>query len=42
MLSRSSISRSSLNKILKELCNGGYIKINRGRLIDMKNLPSKF
>ncbi|EOI3504694.1 helix-turn-helix domain-containing protein [Cronobacter dublinensis] len=42
ILSRSSISRSSLNKILKELCNGGYIKINRGRLIDMKNLPSKF
>lgn len=42
ILSRTSISRSSLNKILKDLYKGGYISLNRGKLIDLKKLPSKY
>lgn len=42
ILSRSDISRSSLSKILKDLSDGGYISINRGKLLDMKNLPAKY
>ncbi|MFI8319484.1 helix-turn-helix domain-containing protein [Kosakonia cowanii] len=42
ILSRSQISRSSLNKILKDLIEGGYIHINRGRLLSMKELPRRY
>ncbi|HEO9815833.1 TPA: helix-turn-helix domain-containing protein [Klebsiella variicola] len=42
ILSRTNISRSSLNKILKDLCLGGYIKMERGKLIDKKNLPLNY
>lgn len=42
ILSRSQISRSSLNKILKDLIEGGYIDINRGRLLSMKELPRRY
>lgn len=42
ILSRTSISRSSLNKILKNLSIGGYIKLNRGRLLDKKQLPINY
>ena len=42
ILSRSQISRSSLNKILKDLIEGGYIRINRGRLLSMKELPRRY
>ncbi|AUV00845.1 hypothetical protein C2U51_07430 [Enterobacteriaceae bacterium ENNIH1] len=42
IMSRSNISRSSLNNILRELSDGQYIKINRGRLLDMKNLPERY
>lgn len=39
ILNRAAVSRSSLNKILKELSDGGYVKINRGRLVYLKKLP---
>lgn len=39
ILNRATVSRSSLNKILKELSDGGYIKINRGRLVCLRKLP---
>lgn len=39
ILSRTAISRSSLNKIIKDLSDGGYIKVNRGRLVYLKQLP---
>ncbi|WP_422865680.1 helix-turn-helix domain-containing protein [Enterobacter cloacae] len=42
ILSRSSISRSSLNKVLKDLNDGGYINIHRGKLLNIKNLPLKY
>lgn len=42
ILSRSSLSRSSLSKVLKDLSDGGYISIKRGKLLDMKNLPDKY
>ncbi|MBE4947037.1 helix-turn-helix domain-containing protein [Enterobacter cloacae complex sp. P1B] len=42
ILSRSTISRSSLNKVLKDLNDGGYIKIHRGKLLNIKNLPLKY
>ncbi|MCX8981026.1 helix-turn-helix domain-containing protein [Citrobacter portucalensis] len=40
--SRYSISRSSIDKIVRELRVGGYIKTNRGCLLEMKELPEKF
>lgn len=42
VLSRSNISRSSLNKVLKDLQNGGYINIHRGKLLAIKHLPQKY
>jgi CRP-like cAMP-binding protein len=42
ILSRSNISRSSLNKVLKDLHNGGYINIYRGKLLAIKSLPQKY
>jgi hypothetical protein len=42
ILNRTSISRSSLNKILRELEIGGYIKTKRGILIEMNKLPNAF
>jgi len=42
ILSRSRISRSSLNKVLKDLHNGGYINICRGKLLNVKALPNKY
>lgn len=42
ILSRSTISRSSLNKVLKDLHDGGYINIHRGKLLNIKNLPLKY
>lgn len=42
ILSRTNISRSSVNKILRELEVGGYIKTKRGILIEMSKLPNAF
>lgn len=42
ILNRTTISRSSLNKILKELCAGGYIKTRRGILLEKHTLPLKY
>lgn len=42
ILNRTTISRSSLNKIIKELNAGGYIKTYRGKLIEKKRLPLSF
>ncbi|MBV8041265.1 helix-turn-helix domain-containing protein, partial [Pluralibacter sp.] len=42
ILNRAAVSRSSLNKILKELSDGGYVKINRGRLVYLKKLPTGY
>lgn len=39
ILSRTQISRSSLNKVLKDLSSGGYIQIHRGKLISLNKLP---
>lgn len=40
ILTRTTISRSSIHKIIKDLDNGGYIKIHRGKLLDKKTLPN--
>lgn len=42
IMSRSNISRSSLNNVLRELSEGEYIKIHRGRLLYMKSLPERY
>ena len=42
ILNRTTISRSSLNKILKELIAGGYIKTRRGILLEKFTLPLKY
>lgn len=42
IMSRSNISRSSLNKVLKDLISGGYITMRRGRLYDIKKLPPSY
>lgn len=42
ILNRTSVSRSTLNKILKNLSDGGYITVNRGRLVDLKPLPAGY
>lgn len=42
ILHRTPVSRSSLNKVLKDLVTGGYIKLNRGRLIHLKKLPTGY
>jgi len=42
ILDRANISRSSLNKIIKDLSVGGYIKTYRGKLLDKKNLPMNY
>lgn len=42
ILSRSDMSRSSLSKVLKDLNDGGYITISRGKLLNVKNLPDKY
>lgn len=43
ILKRTTISRSSLNKILRDLVEGGYISINRGRLVKiLKTLPLNY
>ncbi|MBL5926028.1 helix-turn-helix domain-containing protein [Enterobacter asburiae] len=42
ILSRTTISRSSLNKILKDLSTGGYITMYRGKLLDKKSLPANY
>lgn len=42
ILSRTTISRSSVNKIIKDLSEGGYIKVRRGRLLFLKKLPAKY
>lgn len=39
---RSRLSRSSLHKIIKDLNVGGYIKTERGRLMDVQRLPVKY
>lgn len=39
VMGRSNISRSSLNKVLKDLSLGGYLVLHRGKLIDLKKLP---
>ena len=42
ILNRTPVSRSSLNKVLKDLVSGGYIKMNRGKLVEMNKLPSGY
>ncbi len=42
ILNRTPVSRSSLNKVLKDLSAGGYIEIKRGRLVSMNKLPSGY
>lgn len=42
ILSRSDMSRSSLSKVLKDLNDGGYITISRGKLLNVKSLPDKY
>lgn len=42
VLNRTSVSRSSLNKILKDLSKGGYIMMHRGKLIEKKTLPTNY
>jgi CRP-like cAMP-binding protein len=42
IMDRTKISRSSLNKIVKELSAGGYIKTYRGKLLDKKTLPMNY
>lgn len=42
ILSRTTISRSNLNKILHDLSKGGYIKIKRGKLIQLNKLPERY
>lgn len=39
---RSRLSRSSLHKIIKDLNVGGYIKTERGRLMNVHRLPVKY
>lgn len=42
ILSRSDMSRSSLSKVLKDLNDGGYITISRGKLLNVKSLPDRY
>lgn len=42
ILRRAPISRSSLTKILKELTDGGYIEVKRGRLVSLNKLPMQY
>lgn len=42
ILNRTPVSRSSLNKILKELTSGGYITVKRGKLTNLNKLPARF
>lgn len=42
VMRRNVISRSSLNKILKDLSSGGYIEIKRGKLFGINKLPIKY
>lgn len=42
IIERSRLSRSSLHKIIRDLNIGGYIKTERGRLIDVQRLPVKY
>lgn len=42
ILDRTSISRSSLNKVIKELEIGDYIETKRGILIKINKLPDRF
>lgn len=42
IMSHANISRSSLHKIISELNRGGYIKTERGRLINVVRLPEAF
>ena len=42
ILDRTTLSRSSVMKILSELVRGGHIVVNRGLLIEIKNLPQSY
>lgn len=42
IMGRSNISRSSLNKVLKDLSLGGYLILHRGKLLNLKNLPKSY
>lgn len=42
ILHRTPVSRSSLNKVLKDLATGGYINLRRGKLINMNKLPTGY
>lgn len=42
IMKRHSISRSSISKIVRSLNDGGYIKTNRGTLLEVKTLPKKY
>ncbi|MBL5884889.1 helix-turn-helix domain-containing protein [Lelliottia amnigena] len=42
IMGRSNISRSSLNKVLKDLSLGGYLILQRGKLLDLRKLPKSY
>jgi len=42
ILKRNKISRSSVYTILRGLSDGGYIQVNRGKLLGLKKLPEDF
>lgn len=39
---RSTVSRSTLHKIIKSLQVGQYIDIKRGKLIELRHLPERY
>ncbi|HEJ7043039.1 TPA: helix-turn-helix domain-containing protein [Serratia liquefaciens] len=42
IMQRAPISRSSIHKIIKELNKGGFIKTERGKLLNLTNIPRGF
>lgn len=42
IMERSNVSRSSLNKVLKNLSLGGHVILQRGKLIDLRKLPKSY
>ncbi|WP_409513916.1 helix-turn-helix domain-containing protein [Serratia proteamaculans] len=42
IMQRAPVSRSSIHKIIKELNKGGFIKTERGKLLNLTNIPRGF
>ncbi|AJR00378.1 hypothetical protein F652_2389 [Enterobacteriaceae bacterium bta3-1] len=42
VISRTMLSRSTIMRMLSDLLEGGYITMEKGKLLDMKNLPEKY